>query len=231
MIYVLRKLINIFIKRKIRHIHRCWICSLQSTEKGQLFYCGQTQKDKIRWGVGFYKPTHTVIHKQQGLSRAWRISSMRSDWRNWGCSVQGRIGWGETLLLSSNTWKVIAVWAGLVSSHRWQVTGQGEMASCCTRVSLGWISGKTSLRKGLLSTRIGSPGRWLSHHPWMCLKTVWMWCSGTWWRFVRVRVVWLGGGWTWWSLRFFPTGAILWFLFNPVLDLEESETLLTCLLI
>ena len=23
------------------------------------------------------------------------------------------------------------------------------------------------------------PGRWLSHHPWMCLKTVWMWCSGT----------------------------------------------------
>ena len=23
------------------------------------------------------------------------------------------------------------------------------------------------------------PGRWLSHHPWMCLKTVWMWCSET----------------------------------------------------
>ena len=20
---------------------------------------------------------------------------------------------------------------------------------------------------------------WLSHHPWMCLKTIWMWCSGT----------------------------------------------------
>ena len=38
---------------------------------------------------------------------------------------------------------------------------------------------KTSLQKGLLSTGIGSPGRWLSHHPWMCLKTVWMWCSGT----------------------------------------------------
>ena len=30
-----------------------------------------------------------------------------------------------------------------------------------------------------LRTGIGSPGRWLSHHPWMCLKTVWMWCSGT----------------------------------------------------
>ena len=23
------------------------------------------------------------------------------------------------------------------------------------------------------------PRRWLSHHPWMCLKTVWKWCSGT----------------------------------------------------
>ena len=28
--------------------------------------------------------------------------------------------------------------------------------------------------------RMGFPGRWLSHHPWMCLTTVWMWCSGTW---------------------------------------------------
>jgi len=42
-----------------------------------------------------------------------------------------------------------------------------------------WISGSTSLQKGLLSPGIGSPGRWLSDHPWMCLKTIWMWCSGT----------------------------------------------------
>jgi len=61
-----------------------------------------------------------------------------------------------------------------------QVTGWGEMASSCIREDLGWISGKTSLHKGLLSTGISSPGRWLSHHPWMCLKTIWMWCSGTW---------------------------------------------------
>ena len=32
----------------------------------------------------------------------------------------------------------------------------------------------------VLSTGIGSPGRWLRHYPWMCLKTIWMWCSGTW---------------------------------------------------
>ena len=25
----------------------------------------------------------------------------------------------------------------------------------------------------------GLPRGWLSHHPWMCLKTIWMWCSGT----------------------------------------------------
>ena len=59
------------------------------------------------------------------------------------------------------------------------VTGRGETALSCARVSLGWISGKTSLQKGLSSAGIGSPGRWLSHHPWMRLKTVWMWCSGT----------------------------------------------------
>ena len=35
----------------------------------------------------------------------------------------------------------------------------------CARVSLGWISGKTSLQTGLSSTGMGSPGRGLSHHP------------------------------------------------------------------
>ena len=30
--------------------------------------------------------------------------------------------------------------------------------------------------EGLLSTGIGFPGRWLNLHPWMLLKTVWMWC-------------------------------------------------------
>ena len=74
------------------------------------------------------------------------------------------------------------------------------------------VSGNTSLQKALLSTGMGSPGRWLSHHPWMCLKTVWMWCSGMWFsRGLLVRVVWLGCGWTRWSSRSFPTWAILWF--------------------
>ena len=67
----------------------------------------------------------------------------------------------------------------LLAGDKWQDKGK-EMALSCTRVSLGWVLGNTSLQKGLLSTGIGSPGRWLSHHPWMCLKTVWMWGSGTW---------------------------------------------------
>jgi len=36
---------------------------------------------------------------------------------------------------------------------------------------------RLDVRKGWLSTGIGSPGRWLSHRPWMCLTAVWMWCS------------------------------------------------------
>ena len=121
-----------------------------------------------------------VKEGQQGWWRAWRICPTRSNWRNWGCLVWGRGGWGGTLSLSSNNWKVLTVRAGLVSSHWWEVTGWREMAWSCTRGGLGWISGKTSLQKGLLSTGIGSPGRWLSHHPWICLRAVWMWCSGTW---------------------------------------------------
>ena len=41
------------------------------------------------------------------------------------------------------------------------VTGQVGMVSSCARGGLGWISGKTSLQKGLLSTGIGFPRRWL----------------------------------------------------------------------
>jgi len=47
---------------------------------------------------------------------------------------------------------------------------------------------------------------------WHGLKTIWTWCSGTWFsRGLLVRVVCLGCGWTQYSLRSFPTWAILWF--------------------
>jgi len=111
------------------------------------------------------------------------------------------------------------------------LTGQGKMASHCAREGLHWISGKTYLQKGLLSTGIGSLGRWLSHHPWMCLKTIWMWCSGTWFSrgLLRVSIVWLGGDWTLWSWRSSPTWAILWFYDFPS-EYSKKDTLLlmTC---
>jgi len=98
----------------------------------------------------------------------------------------------------------------LVSSYSTIVS---TVASSCARASLGWISGKTSVQKGLLCTGIGSPGRWMCHHPWMRLKTIWMWCPGTWFcRGSSVRVVWLGCGWTRWSLRYLWTWAILWLI-------------------
>jgi len=39
---------------------------------------------------------------------------------------------------------------------------------------------KISSLKGLSSTETGFPGRWLSHHPWRCLKNGWMCYFGVW---------------------------------------------------
>uniref|UniRef100_A0A8C2SME5 Gallinacin-8-like n=1 Tax=Coturnix japonica TaxID=93934 RepID=A0A8C2SME5_COTJA len=58
---------------------------------------------------------------------------------------------------------------------------------------------KKSFHENIYSgiTGIGSPGRWLNHHLWMCLRAVWMWCSGIWFsRGLLELGYWLGCGWT-----------------------------------
>jgi len=46
----------------------------------------------------------------------------------------------------------------------------GCTASSYVRGGLDWIVGKISSLKGLSSSGIGWPGKWLSHHPWRYLK-------------------------------------------------------------
>jgi len=55
---------------------------------------------------------------------------------------------------------------------------------------------------------MGCPGRWWSHRPWRCSRSVWMLCWGTW---FSENHWWWVNGWTGWSCWFFPTFVILWF--------------------
>jgi len=46
------------------------------------------------------------------------------------------------------------------------------MASSCIRGGLDWILGKNSLLKERSDIAIGCPGKWWSHHPCRCSKSV-----------------------------------------------------------
>jgi len=68
---------------------------------------------------------------------------------------------------------------------------------------------KNSSQKEWSGTGTGCPGRWWSHHPWRCLRTVEMWHWGTW----LVGI--MGLQFDWMILMIFPTPVILWFSFYP----------------
>jgi len=90
----------------------------------------------------------------------------------------------------------------------WLVIGLEGMASSCTREDSGWTLGNTTSLKGWSGTGMGCPGRWWSHRPWWCSKSVWMLCWGIW---FSENHWWRENGWTVWSCGSFPTLAILWF--------------------
>jgi len=46
------------------------------------------------------------------------------------------------------------------------------MASSCIRGDLDWILGKISLLKEWSGIGTGFPGKWWSHCPWRCSKSV-----------------------------------------------------------
>jgi len=69
----------------------------------------------------------------------------------------------------------------IAAEQGWSLLTGGRMRGNGLRLHQGKF--RLDIRKNffterLLSTGMGSPGRWLSYHPWMCLKTVSMWCSG-----------------------------------------------------
>ena len=47
-----------------------------------------------------------------------------------------------------------------------------ETALNCNRGDLDWTLGKNFSQKEWSDSGIGCPGRWWSHHPWMCLRVI-----------------------------------------------------------
>jgi len=81
----------------------------------------------------------------------------------------------------------------------WHCMSTSQPQSNPFRECSGWILGTISSHRVVLQWH-SCPGRWCSHCPWRCSRTVWMWHWGMW------SVGMVGAGcWTGWSERSFST--------------------------
>ena len=83
-----------------------WWAGLVKSSCPVLFTRGLTSSAVFSFGNLSKERTLRSKEGQQSLWGVWRTLPTRSNWGNWGCLVWGKGGWGETLLFSSNTWKV-----------------------------------------------------------------------------------------------------------------------------
>lgn len=105
--------------------------------------------------------------------------------RNYFRSFESLPSWAvrEDLPAVIAAWKEVVVRWGLFSSAVSQMKTWKEVALSCTRGgSVQIFKKKTPKLKGQLGIGISCPVRCCSHHPWKCLRGVWIWHLGMWFR-------------------------------------------------
>ena len=139
------------------HQELCWV--LGPSPQGRHWGPGACSEKGNRAVKGLEHKCDGEWLRELGLFGLWR-----------GCS-------GETLLLPTTAWKKFVARLGSASATRKLVRDDG-LKLCQGR--FGLILGNTFSLKGWCGSGTGCTGRWWSHCPWRCSRTVEMWHWGTW---------------------------------------------------